>query len=109
MKIQQTFLARPHGQNLNFPPNNNLESLRTKISPRLLLCTCSVMFYEQLEIDNFCPQSNILPEQQEIRSANDRRMKYVIFEVKFLQEKIIVERWEMAHSTRLEKSFYMKQ
>ena len=31
-----------------------------------------------------------------------------IFEVKFLQEKIKVERWEMAHSIHLEKFFHIR-
>ena len=36
-------------------------------------------------------------------------MKYAIFKVEFLQEKIIVERREMAHSFHLEKFYYIRQ
>ena len=42
-------------------------------------------------------------------SANYRRMKYPLFKVKFLQEKIIIERREMAHSIHLEKVYLIRQ
>ena len=35
-------------------------------------------------------------------------MKNPIFKIEFLQEEIIVEMWEMAHSIRLEKLFYSR-
>ena len=36
-------------------------------------------------------------------------MKYPVFKAKFLQEKIIVERREIAHSIRLEKHYDITQ
>ena len=36
-------------------------------------------------------------------------MKYSIFKFKFLQENIIVDRREMAHSIRLEKFYHIRQ
>ena len=44
-----------------------------------------------------------------LMSENYRRMTYQIFEAKFLWEKIIVERREMAHSIRLEKLSHNRQ
>ena len=50
-----------------FSSNNNLEFLRTKMSPRWLSSTCSVMFHKQLKIDSFCdfgPQNDVLPKKR---------------------------------------------
>ena len=42
-------------------------------------------------------------------SANYRRMKYSILKIKFLLENVIVERWGMSHSIRLERLFHIRQ
>ena len=66
--------------NLNLALNYNLWSVSFKMSSWWLLYTFSVI----------------------ILVANYRRMKYSIFDTKFLQEKVIVEWREMTNSIRLE-------
>ena len=62
-EIQRAFLARHHESHLNFALNYNLWSLSFKMSPY----NFSVMFYDELKIENFCSQKDILPEKQKIR------------------------------------------